>query len=217
MNRLAQLKLAFDTTREHDPRALPLMVVAGVLGVGLPIVVGAFSGGIFRWIWIGIGVLLGPLVALSVLARRASKVQMTMIEGQPGAATAVVNALRGDWRVTPAVGVTAKQDMVHRVIGPPGIVVLGEGNHARLKPMLEKEKKRMARAAGEVPIHVVSVGDGEDQTALRSLRMRLMRLPRKLKKGQIADVDRKLSALASSRPPMPKGAVPKGRPPRHFR
>jgi hypothetical protein len=36
------------------------------------------------------------------------------VEGQLGAAAAILNNMRGDWRVTPAIGFTRDQDLVHR-------------------------------------------------------------------------------------------------------
>jgi hypothetical protein len=48
------------------------------------------------------------------------------------------------------VAVNAKQDMVHRVVGRCGIVLVGEGAPQRVKGLLAKERKRMQRVVGEV-------------------------------------------------------------------
>ena len=41
--------------------------------------------------------------------------------------------LRRGWKADPAIGFTKQQDVVHRVVGPPGIVLVGEGNPSRLR------------------------------------------------------------------------------------
>ena len=54
-----------------------------------------------------------------IFGRRASKTMYAQVEGRPGRRPRSCRALRGDWRVTPAVGFTRNQDLVHRVIGRP--------------------------------------------------------------------------------------------------
>ena len=55
------------------------------------------------------------------------------MEGQPGAAAAALRMLRRGWKTDPAIAFTKQQDVVHRVVGPPGIVLIGEGNPNRLR------------------------------------------------------------------------------------
>jgi hypothetical protein len=38
----------------------------------------------------------------------------------------VLQTVRGNWRVTPMVGFTREQDLVHRVLGLPGVILVGE-------------------------------------------------------------------------------------------
>ena len=45
--------------------------------------------------------------------------------------------------------------MVHRAVGRPGVVLVGEGSPTRLASLLAAEKKRVARVAYEVPDHRV--------------------------------------------------------------
>ena len=69
----------------------------------------------------------------------------------------------------PAVAFNKQQDVVHRVVGPPGIVLVGEGNPTRLKALLATERRRHERVAAETPVHEIVVGDGEGQVPLPKL------------------------------------------------
>jgi hypothetical protein len=109
------------------------------------------------------------------------------------------------------IGFTKQQDVVTRLVGPPGIVLIGEGNPNRLKPLMASEKRKHARVAGEeTPIHEVYVGDGEGQVPLRRLVKHVTKLGRNLKPAQMTDVLQRLRALDANRSsiPLPKGPVP---------
>lgn len=207
MNRLQQIRTVFEQTRAADPRLLPVMIGVAATALVVPVVVGL----VFNALVFGIvaGAALAPLGAMMILGRRAQKTQLEAIEGQPGAAAAVIEAMRGQWRLTPAVAVTRKQDLVHRVVGRTGVVLVGEGSPARVRSMLQQEKRRLSRVVGDdVPIHEISVGDGKDQVPLQRLRSALVKLPGKLKRKQIAELDTRLAALGDSQLPMPKGPMP---------
>lgn len=206
--RLQQIRLAFETTRESDPRLVPYMALAAVLGLVVPLVAGILLGQLV--IGIAAGVSIAGLAAISVLGRRSQSAQLDAIEGQPGAAFAVVQSLRGTWHVTPAVSVTRKQDLVHRAVGKPGVVLVGEGSRSRVDSMLKKEKQRLTRVVGDVPIHEVNVGSASGQVSLHDLRGHLTKLPRELKKKEVGALETRLSALTGSEPPIPKGPIPRG-------
>jgi hypothetical protein len=139
---------------------------------------------------------------------------MTEMEGQPGAAASLIENMRGDWRVTPAVQYTGQFDMVHLVIGRPGVVLLGEGNPQRVRQLLGQEKRRLAKVIGSAEMRDFIIGDEEGQVPLRKVRNTLMRLPRTLSGKDVNVLDKRLKAL-SSRPQMPKGQIPKNmRPPK---
>src|SRR6266700_707543 len=67
-----------------------------------------------------------------------------------GAAAAVLQNLRGNWSVTPAVSGNRSMDLVHRAVGRPGVLLISEGPSSRVSALLGAEKKRLARAAHEV-------------------------------------------------------------------
>ena len=80
--------------------------------------------------------MLGVLAALIIFSRRAQKAVYGQMEGQVGAAAGALGLLKRGWHVDQAIAFTKQQDVVHRVIGPPGIVLVGEGNPGRVKTLL---------------------------------------------------------------------------------
>lgn len=211
MKQLRQLATTFRATRERDPAVVLWMagVGGGLLLVFL--VIAALTG---SWlVYVPMGVLAGLLGALIVLGRRAQRAAIAQIEGQPGAAAAVLEAMRGPWRLTPAVAFNRKEDMIHMVIGRPGVVLVAEGRSpARARQLLVRTSKKVARAAGDVPVTEVLVGDGDGEVPLSRLQAHLARLPIVMKAKEVGPLDRRLSAIGAQRPPMPKGPPP--RPPR---
>lgn len=191
-------------------RALPLEV-AGFFLVAA-VVVAIPVGYFLNWITaILLAIPAGLLAGTFWFSRRAMKAAYSQIEGQPGAAAAVIQSLRGgNWQVTPAVAVNKNQDMVSRVVGRPGVILVSEGPSSRVVHMLANERKRTARWLPEIPIYEIQVGDGEDQIGLTSLQKALSKLPRNLRGGEITEVRRRLDALgnAATSMPIPKGPMP---------
>jgi hypothetical protein len=207
--RLRQLAAAYSMTKEYDRRigvillGVFLVVVAIFIGLGFvlghPILVGVF------------GVTFGVLVALIVFGRRAERAAYGQVEGRPGAAGAALGMLRRGWTVQQAVAFTKNQDIVHRVVGRPGIVLIGEGNPARVRNLLGVEKRKHARFAGEAPIYDIIAGDGtEDSVEVKKLARHIMKLPKNLSPGDVTELMQRLKALDASRPaaPLPRGPVP---------
>jgi hypothetical protein len=205
--RLQQYALAWRQVREVDPRMVVWVLLGAAIGILIGVGIGAVSPFLPIVSMVAFGLLFGLLGALLVFNRRATKAQLRAIEGQPGAAAAVLQTLRGQWFVTPAVAVNAKQDMVHRVIGRCGVVLVGEGAGQRVKGLLAKERKRMTRAVGDVTVTTIVVGDGDGETPLRKLQVTVTKLPRGLKKGEVPRLERKLKPLDRDLP-IPKGIDP---------
>jgi hypothetical protein len=132
-------------------------------------------------------------------------------EGQPGAAGWLVQQqLRGDWRVTQGVAGTTQLDVVHRLVGRPGVVLVGEGAQHRVRGLIAQEKKKVARIVGDTPIYDVIVGTGEGDLRLGKLQRWLVKLPANLSKAEVAALEKRLSALGATRAPMPQGPLPQG-------
>lgn len=209
--RLQQLRNAFERTREVDPRLVPYLALAFVLGFLVPFLIWWLALGALVW-GIATGFAFGALAALVVFNRRVSAAQFDAMDGQPGAAAAVLQSMRGGWHVTPAVAFNRKQDMVHRVVGRPGVVLVGEGSRAGVRTLMKSEARRMRRAvADDVEVHTVLVGTGEEEVDIRKLRMHVMKLPRSVKRKEVAALERRVAALADSTRPVPKGPLPQGK------
>lgn len=208
--RRAQLWQAFNIQRKEDKRLLPYMIGAFVLIVGVAVAVGVWAGGLTMITIIPLGVLLGGLVTFIIFGRRAQRSIYSKAEGQTGAAAWVLDNLRGKWRVTPGVAATGHFDAVHRVIGRPGVILVGEGSAARIKPLLAQEKKRTARLVGDVPIYDITVGNGEDEVPLAKLERHLTKLPNNITAKQLDSLESRLAALGSraGAAVMPKGPLP---------
>ena len=210
--RLKQIKTAFAVTRANDPKVLPL-VLAAFFGTFLLLLAIGFVVG--HPVYLGlIGFMLALVATAFVFGRRVQATAYSQVEGQLGAAAAVLTNMRGDWRVTPAVGFTREQDLVHRVVGRPGIVLVAEGAAGRGRGLVITEKKKLARFIGDTPVYDVLVGDGEGQVTLRGLEKHFLKLPRNIKGKQVNDLDRRLKAIGGATMPVPKGPVPRGKVPR---
>jgi hypothetical protein len=203
--KLRQIRVAWGQLKQVDPKA-PAWIAGGAL---LGLLVGALLGLLINeWVAIPVAILFAFVGAMLPFNRRLQKAQFTAIEGHPGAAAAVLQQMRGQWFVTPAVAVNAKQDLVHRVVGRCGVVLVAEGDsRQRVKGLLAKEKKRLQRVIGETPLHVLVVGKGEGQVPLNKLQFRLNKLPRELKKTEVPKLERRLKPLDKA-PPIPQGIDP---------
>jgi hypothetical protein len=209
--RLKQIGMVFSFTAKRDRLFVPLAAAAVLIPLALAVVAVVLGLGV---IWLPLGILVALLALLIVLNLRSNKAMMNVAEGQPGAAASILESMRGDWRVTPAVSSTTQFDMVHLVIGRPGVILLGEGNRQRVRGLLGQEKRRLSKVIGTAPLYDYLIGTGEDELSIRKLRTTLMRLPRNLTGKDVNALDKRLTAL-STRPKMPKGAIPKDmRPPK---
>jgi hypothetical protein len=209
--RIQQIRMVAGLVHKANPRALPIVIGSGVAILVVLVVAGILTGLTFL---IPLGVLFGLTAPVFLFGRFAQTAQYSAIEGQPGAAAAVLQSMRGNWTVTPAIAANRNMDVVHRAVGRPGVVLVGEGSPNRLPGLLAAEKKRVARVAFDVPIYDFQVGDAEGQVPLRQLQRKIMRLPRNLKGTAIADLNFRLKALPASLQ-APKGPMPqRGRQPR---
>lgn len=213
--RVKQLRQAFTLTRQTDPRLPWVLLAAFLLTLSLFVMIGLVVG---QPVLLGIlGVLVGALVTTLVFGRRVQRTMYSQAEGQLGAGAFVLQRMRGDWRVTPAVGFNREQDLVHRVIGRPGVILVAEGNPTRTRQLVATERKRVARVIGETPVYDVVIGNGDGQVPLKSLERHFIKLPRNIKPKTVNELDRRLKALANVQGamPIPKGPMPtSGRVPR---
>jgi hypothetical protein len=203
--RLKQIGQVFTFTAKQDQWFIPLLAAAVLIPVVLIVLAVLLGYGI---IWIPVGVMVALLAALIVLNLRSNTAMMNAAEGQPGAAASIVENMRGDWRVRPAASSTTQYDMVHVVIGRPGVILLGEGQAQRVRVLIGQEKRRLAKVIGNAPLYDYVIGTEEGGLPIRKLRTTVMKLPRNLTGKDVNALDKRLGALMA-RPQMPKGAIPK--------
>ena len=208
--RRTQLWQAFQIQRKEDKALLPWMIGALVGSIVVFFVVGLIFG--IQWFLLPVGILVGVLLAFIIFGRRVQKSVYAKADGQAGAAAWALDNLQGAWRVSQAVAGTTQLDAVHRVIGRPGIILVGEGNPGRVKGLLAQEKKRVARLVGDTPIYEFVVGNEEGQSPLSQLQKRLNKLPRNIDTKRMDTIEGRLSALSTKKsgPAMPKGPLPAG-------
>lgn len=203
--RLKQIGQVFAFTAKQDKWFVPLVVAAVAIPLAITVVIVLLTDG---YLWIPVGILFTLLAVLIVLNLRSNTAMMNVAEGQPGAAASLMENMRGDWRVRPAASSTTQFDMVHVVIGKPGVILLGEGDPQRVRGLLSQEKKRLVKVIGNAPLYDYVIGTDEGQLPVRKLRSTMLKLPRNLTGKDVNSLDKRLGALMS-RPQMPKGAIPK--------
>jgi MFS superfamily sulfate permease-like transporter len=208
--RISQLIQAYRLTKDGDRKIgvvlLGTFVAAAVVGFVVLYLVPP------RWLVFDVitAILIGVLATLIVFGRRATKSQLKQIEGKPGASVAVLGMLKRGWHTDQAIAFNRQQDVVHRLVGPPGIVLIGEGNPSRLRSLMGAERTKHQRVASETPIHEVIVGNGEGEVPLGKLTRYVTKMKRQVQPAEITDILARLKALDSQRSniPLPKGPVP---------
>ena len=205
--RLKQIRMVAKLVNQQNKRALPIVFGSAVGIIAVFVLLGLFVGPI--GLFIPLGVLLGLGTGMVLFGRFAQQAQYSAIDGQLGAAAAILQSMRGDWSVTPAVAGNRTMDVVHRVVGKPGVILVGEGVPTRVAGLIAAERKKTERVAHGVPIHEFQVGNNEGQLPISKLERKVTTLPRTLKPTAVSDLNYRLKALQPSMQ-MPKGPLPKG-------
>lgn len=206
-SQLAVLKDAFRLVKTHKPLALVWCAVGFVVAETLTI---TFGNSLHHPVYFGIlGLPLGLLVAFFTFTRFANTAAFASIQGQLGAGASVLMSIRRGFSTTPAVNVARNQDMVHRTVGRPGIILVAEGSSS-VRQLLIDEKKKMERFLPGVPVTEIIAGDGEGRVALKKLQKTLKKLPKKLSNNQVREVRARLKGVGGLSMPIPQGPLPKG-------
>jgi len=184
--------------------------------VGVAVIVSLVGIWMEPWyVWLLLGVMMGLTATLYLLINRAKRASFTRHKGQPGSAEIALSLLnKKKWTSSPAITMTKQLDVVHRAVGPAGIVLIGEGAPARLHAILSSEVKKHEQVAYGTPVSTVIMGDEEGQVPLEKLGKHLSRMPKALTGLQVSEVNQRLKALDAIRPrvPVPRGplVMPKG-------
>jgi len=208
MGQLKQIWQAYKLTKEQDP-ALPwILLVAFVVPLVVGIVVGILVN---QWITLSIlGLMVGLVLVMFILVRRAKRATFKRYAGQAGSAEVALGMLNKKWTSSPAIAANKQLDVVHRAIGPGGLVLIGEGEPGRVKQLLESEARKHQRVTDRVEVTTIQMGDKEGQVPLNKLTKAIEKMPRKLEAYEITEIKQRLRALDAVRPrlPMPKGPMP---------
>lgn len=212
-SQIKQIGRVWKMTVQKDKKALPLAIAFAVAAFAVALVI-AFIGGAGQpfafWSWIVVGVF-GALVTFSVvLSRRAEAVAYAQIEGQPGAVGAVLGTiLKRGWSgsETPVNINPKSQDLVYRISGRAGIVLIAEGHRASLSRLVEEERRKLGKATAGVPVSVLWVCGDDHSVSLVKLRSEINKLKKSLSRVELSEVNKRLSTLKLN-VAMPKGIDP---------
>jgi hypothetical protein len=213
--RMRQLWRIYKITAKNDPTSvwLALLGLLGAIGVGfligsLTASIGSFS----FWLWIVTGSTTGLLIAMVVMSKRAERNAYMQIEGQAGAVGAVLDSqIRRRWKAQSApVAVNAKtREAVYRMIGPAGVVLIGEGSSSRVQQMLEDESRKVSRTVPGVTVHKLRVNADQGGIRLHALLKNVYKLKKSINRAEVSAVSNRLAALAGNGAlPIPKGIDP---------
>mgnify|MGYP001941173845 CR=1 FL=1 len=123
-----QLVETFKLTRQVDPQLLWWVIGSFVAGVVVFTVLGLILTDLW-WAWLIVGIFAGAAAAMWVFQWRAKRSMYARFKGQTGSAEVALSLLdKKKWTSTPAIAFTRQQDVVHRAVGPGGIVLIGEGH-----------------------------------------------------------------------------------------
>ncbi|ATG51932.1 hypothetical protein CFK38_10695 [Brachybacterium vulturis] len=210
--RIKQIIEVFKYTQEVDRTTLPWMIAAILGAIALGVLV---SWLVLNSPWYGIfmGLAIGLLIAMMILARKAERAAFGRIKGQSGAALAAMQSIRRGWNVDeePVQIDPRSQKMLFRASGRAGIAMVAEDSSSISMKMLEKERRSIRRVLqhDNVPVHQIVVGDGDGEVPLHKLPNYMQRMKKQLTKDEAAQVTKRLNALRRSlRQSVPKGVDP---------
>ncbi len=208
MGRMRQIGRAYQLTHEHD-KALPyLLIGAFLVPVVIAVIIGLATDYLVYAILISLSI--GLLLAMLVLVRRAKAATFKRYAGQAGSAEVALSMLPKQWISTPVIAATRNRDLVHRTLGPGGLILIGEGESGRVRQLLTSEAKKHEKVAYGITVTTIVMGDKDGQVPLTKLTDHIRKLPRTLQPNQITDIKQRLRALDAVRPPIPapKGPMP---------
>lgn len=203
-----QIVETYKMASKYD-KTLPWWLIGSILvGLLFGVVLGLFFPPI--WMWLFLGFMAGITLAMFVFLRRVKAATYKRFEGQAGSAEIALGMLGKKWTSTPALTGTRQMDVIHRALGPGGLLLITEGDPGRLKQILATEVKRHEQVAYGVKVITIAMGEKDGQVPLNKLAAHIKKLPVTLQDDKIADVKSRLKALDNmrSRMPIPKGPMP---------
>lgn len=212
MGRIKQIVAAYKMTAEYDKQLHLLTILSFVVPLAIAILIGVlFRFSVFTWVMtILTGIMVGLLLAMLVLTNRTKKATFKRYAGEVGSAEVALQMLDKKWVHDPVIAATKHKDVVHRAVGPGGIVLVSEGDPNRAKQLLLTEQRKHERVVSNVVITTIQMGDKDGQVPLNRLTDMVKKLPKVLQPHQVTDVRNRLRAMDAVRPkvPIPRGPVP---------
>ena len=211
---MKQLWRYYKMTAKESPKSVVAAAGFGLGAFAVIFVVGAVlsSGNALSLVaWAVTGLFVGVLIAMIVMNRQSEKIAFGQIEGRAGAVGAILqNGLKRGWRTseTPAAINAAHQEAVYRVVGPGGVILIGEGtSRARVTAMVETEKRKIAKVATGVSTEVLYVVGDQQSVKLIQLVSTIYKSKRALRPSEVAVVFKRLETVGLKMP-IPKGIDP---------
>ncbi|WP_122820983.1 DUF4191 family protein [Varibaculum vaginae] len=181
--------------------ALPLIVL--VICLLVPFSIGRT---IF---YVLIAVSLGMLLATTLLTRLANSAMYKQLEGVKGNVYAILRSIKRGWIVEQEpVAINRKQDLVYRLVGRPGIVLISEGPSSRAAELLNDQERKCHRVAPSVPIHKIQSGQEQNQIPIGKLLKTINRLKKEIGKDEVPIVGQRLQSLQNKAYRLPGGVDP---------
>lgn len=211
--KIKQLLQVYKLTAKADKNFVPLGILSfvGPMAIGIVAILLFFvDQPLSIFLWSISTILFSLLLTLSVLSRRAERAAFMRISGQPGAVAAVISSTlkRGYSTSEMPVAVDPKsRDAVYRAVGKAGVVLIAEGNSARLRQIVEDEKRKVSRAIPGVTVSVLSVNEQPGSVPLYALTKAIYKLKKTLSRAEISVVNKRLAGLGLNIP-IPKGIDP---------
>jgi hypothetical protein len=211
--KIKQLLQVYKLTAKADKNFVPLGILSfvGPMAIGIVAILLFFMDQpLSIFLWSISTILFSLLLTLGVLSRRAERAAFMRISGQPGAVAAVISSTlkRGYSTSEMPVAVDPKsRDAVYRAVGKAGVVLIAEGNSARLRQIVEDEKRKVTRAIPGVTVSVLSVNEQPGSVPLYALTKAIYKLKKTLSRAEISVVNKRLAGLGLNIP-IPKGIDP---------
>lgn len=156
-----------------------------------------------------VGLSLGMLLATTLLTRLANSAMYKQLEGVKGNVYAVLRSIKRGWIVEQEpVAINRKQDLVYRLVGRPGIVLISEGPSSRVNELLNDQERKCHRVAPSVPIHKIQSGQGKNQVPIGKLLKTINRLKKEIGKDEVPIVGQRLQSLQNKAYRLPGGVDP---------
>ena len=201
-----QLRETYKMAAQFDPTLKWWLIIPVLAGILLGVLLGLLLKPL--WLWAVVGVFTGITVAMFLFLQRVKKATYKKFEGQAGSAEVALGMLdQKKWVTHPAITANRNMDVVHRALGPAGLILVGEGEPGRVRQLLNTEVKRHEQVAYGVKVKTIVMGKGEGQVPLDRLADHIKKMPKEMDAAKIDEVKKRLVAIDNLRQRMP---IPKG-------